>query len=283
MTAEEIISQVKNLPVVSETARKLTEQLNQPDLHRGELVETLLYDNVMTAKVLRVCNSAESGLEGRVGSIDQALLILGDNALFRIVSAVGYGECLGLNAPGYDTEANGLWSHSLSAAVGSEYPVEVESFANYVPSTAFTAGLLHDIGKTVINRVLTPKARADIRAKIANESLSRVEAERAVLGADHSEVGACLLRRWSLPECIVEAVANHHAPVTQPEVRLSAVVYLANSAAHLGSISPGWEAHLAQASQRAAEVLHMDVQKIEHLVNGIQNAMQKLPQLHAAA
>ncbi len=116
-------------------------------------------------------------------------------------------------------------------------------------STAFTAGLLHDIGKTVINRVLTPKTRADIRAKIAAESLSRVQAEKAVLGANHSEVGACLLRKWLLPEPIVEAVANHHTPVTEPVVRLSAVVYLANSAAHIGGATFGWEARLAEAGQ----------------------------------
>ncbi len=62
MTADEIIAQVKDLPVVSETARKLTTQLNQPELHRDELVKTLTYDSVLTAKVLRTCNSAESGV-----------------------------------------------------------------------------------------------------------------------------------------------------------------------------------------------------------------------------
>jgi putative nucleotidyltransferase with HDIG domain len=283
MTADEIVSLVKDLPVVSETARKLTTQLNQPDLHRDELVHTLRHDNVLTAKVLRACNSAATGAREPVLSIDQALLLLGDAAIFRIVSAVGFGDCLGLTAPGYDTEANGLWSHSLCAALGAEYPVQTESYGGFLPSTAFTAGLLHDIGKTVINRILTPKARADIRAKIATESLSRVEAERAVLGADHSEVGACLLQRWSLPEQIIEAVANHHAPVFKPEVRLSAVVHLANCIAHLGMVSPGWEAHSSQASETAAAVLGLDAKKAEEIVSGIHAAMQNPPQLKAAA
>ncbi len=283
MTAEDIVAQVKDLPVVSETARKLTVQLGQPDLHRDELVKTLSRDSVLTAKVLRVCNSAEMGAREPITSIDQALLMLGDNAIFRMVSAVGFGDCLGLRAPGYDTEANGLWTHSLTAALGAEYPIAEESYGDFPVSTAFTAGLLHDIGKMVINRFLTPKTRASIRAAMTEESITRVAAEKAVLGANHSEVGACLLSRWALPEPIIEAVANHHSPVTAPVVQLSAVVYLANCAAHIGGQSFGWEARLAETSKVAANMLKMELAQAEKMVAGIQLAVQKLPSMEAAA
>ena len=283
MTADEIIAQVKDLPVVSETARKLIVQLNQPDLHRDELVATVRGDNVLTAKLLRVCNSAYSGAREPVFSVDQALFLLGDNMIFRTVCAIGFGGSLGAAAPGYATEANGLWSHSLGTALGAEYLAEIESYGNFLPSTAFTAGLLHDIGKSVISKVLTPKARTDIRGKIAGESLSRVEAEKAVLGADHCEVGACLLKRWSLPELIVEAVADHHSPVLKPAIQLSAVVYLANCAVHLCGAAPGWEAQAIQAKHTAAAVLGLEVEKVEQIVSGIQGAMQTLPQLLVAA
>jgi putative nucleotidyltransferase with HDIG domain len=284
MTADEIIARVKDLPVVSETARKLTLQLNQPDLHRDEIVETLRCDNILTAKLLRVCNSANSGVREPVLSVDQALLLLGDNMVFRMVCAIGFGGSLGSAALGYDVEANGLWSHSLSVALAAEYLAEVESYGNFLPSTAFTAGLLHDIGKSVISKVLTPKDRAGIRAKITGESLSRVEAEKAVLGADHSEIGACLLNRWSLPELIVHAVADHHAPVLEPSIQLSAVVYLANCAVHLSGAAPGWQAQAIQAKNTAAVVLGMDVEKVDQIVSGIEGATQTtLPQLLVAA
>jgi putative nucleotidyltransferase with HDIG domain len=283
MTANEIIAQAKDLPVVSETARKLAAQLNQPDLHRDEIVETVRCDSVLTAKLLRVCNSAGCGAREPVVSVDQALLILGDNAIFRMVCAIGFGSALGLTGSGYDAEANDLWTHSLSAGIGSEYLVEVGSYGNFLPSAAFTAGLLHDIGKTVINKVLTPKARGELRAKISNESLSRFAAERAVLGTDHCEVGACLLQRWSFPELIVEAVANHHAPVTRPAVHLSAVVYLANCAVHCSGTGDGWETQLAESNQRSAEALGMDVKRVGEMVSGIHDAMQTLPQFRAAA
>ncbi len=283
MTAKEIIAQAKDLPVISETARKLASQLNQPDLHRDELVETVRCDSVLTAKLLRVCNSAGFGAREPVVSVDQALMMLGDNAIFRMVCAIGFGETMGLSAAGSDAEANELWTHSLTTGIASEYLVEVESYGDFLPSAAFTAGLLHDIGKTAINKVLTPAARADIRTKIAGGSFSRIAAEKAVLGVDHTEVGARLLQRWSFPELIVEAVANHHAPVTKPAIQLSAVVYLANRAGHLSRTSPGWEARLAEANKMTADALGMDVKKVERMVSGIYDAIQTLPQFQAAA
>jgi putative nucleotidyltransferase with HDIG domain len=281
MTANEVIAQVKDLPVVSETARKLASQLNQPNLHRDEIVETVRRDNVLTAKLLRVCNSAGFGLREPVVSVDQALLILGDNAIFRMVCAIGFGGALGSAAPGDDADANNLWTHSLSTGIGSEHLVEVQSYGDFLPSAAFTAGLLHDIGKTVINKMLGPQARGDIRAKMSGESLSRHAAEKAVLGTDHCEVGACLLRRWTFPELIVEAVANHHSPATKPAIGLSAVVYLANNAVHLSKTGPDFETRLAQTCKMCGETLGIDAKKVERYISGVHEAMHILPQFNA--
>jgi putative nucleotidyltransferase with HDIG domain len=282
MTAKEIIAQAKELPTVSETARKLVALLNQPDTHRDELIRTLRCDNVLTAKLLRVCNSAHTGLQHPVASIDQAVLLLGDNTIFRMVCAIGFGGSMGGPLPGYAVEANGLWSHSLSTGMGAECLCEFESYGNFPASMAFTAGLLHDIGKLVLNQLLTPKARTEIRAKIADEGFTRTEAERAVLGADHAEVGACLLQKWSVPEIIVEAVANHHAPVAKPEIQLSAVVYLANCAAYLSGAAPS-DAYAVHACQAAALALGMELKKVEMFIANVDGAMKGVNELiHAA-
>jgi putative nucleotidyltransferase with HDIG domain len=284
MTAAEIISQVKELPMVSETARKLATLLNQPDTHRDDLIQTIRCDNVMTAKLLRVCNSAQSGLQSEVASVDQAVLLLGDDALYRLVCAIGFGGAMGFGLPGYAVEANGLWGHSLSAGMGAEYLAAVEAFGHFQPSIAFTAGLLHDIGKLVLNQILTPKSRTEIRAMISAQSRSRVEAEKAVLGADHAEVGACLLQNWHLPEIIIEAVANHHAPTMRPAVRLSAVIYLADCAAHLVGPSPGGsDAFALRPSPNMAELLGLKLEKVEQIVTGAHGAMKAVNQFLSVA
>jgi len=275
MTATEIISMVKDLPTVPETARKMTKLLSESDTHRDELIQTIRCDNVMTAKILRVCNSAHTGLSSPVGSIDQAVLLLGDNAIYRMVCAIGFGAAMGFTMPGHAVEANGLWGHSLSTGMGAEYLTESEDYGDFQPSIAFTAGLLHDIGKLVLNQILTPKWRAEIRTRISEESHTRVEAEKIVLGANHAEIGACLLQKWSLPEVIIEAVANHHTPIIQPVVQLSAVVYLANNAAHLAGPSPGGcDSFALRPGPSVAELLGLQQERLEQMVASVHGAMK---------
>jgi putative nucleotidyltransferase with HDIG domain len=284
MTASEIISQVKELPMVPETARKLVTLLNQPDTHREELIQTLRCDNVLTAKLLRVCNSAHTGLKAPVSSIDQAVLLIGDHTIFRMVCAIGFGGAMGFALPGYAVEANGLWGHSLSVGMGAEYLTENEAYGEFHPSVAFTAGLLHDIGKIVLNQIFTPKWRAEIRILISQDSLSRFEAEKVVLGSNHAEVGACLLQKWGLPEIVIEAVANHHAPNVQPVPQLSAVVYLANCAAHLcGPSAGGSDAQALRPSPSMAELLGLKQDRVEQMVTRLHEAMKSVNQYLSVA
>ena len=242
LTAEEVVAQTTDLPVVSETARKLVVLLNNPDTRQDEVVDTLRCDNALTAKLLRLCNSAQMGLGSPVASIDQAVLLAGTDAIYRLACALGFGGALGFTEPGQAVEANGLWAHSLSVALGAESLSAAQPYQSFPPSVAFTGGLLHDIGKLALGRNLTPKLRADIREVMLQRSLSRFAAESEVLGTDHAQVGACLLKKWGIPRVIVEAVKNHHAPVVQPEAQLSAAVYLSNCSAHLTSAKtdPGW-------------------------------------------
>jgi putative nucleotidyltransferase with HDIG domain len=283
MTPEEIISKVKDLPVVSETARKLPALLNKPELHRDDLVQTIRCDNVLTAKLLRVCNSAEIGLRQEVTSLDQAVMLLGHNVIFRTVTALGYGGIMSGPLVGYAVEANGLWTHSLTTGGAAEYLAEIENYGSFQPPLAFTAGLLHDIGKIVLNQLLTPKVRAEIRLLIAEKNLSRVAAEREVFGADHAAVGAALLRRWGVPEIICEAVADHHKPVIHPEPRLSALVYLANSAALLSVSGGGWDAYALRIQKELSETLELEVTRIEQLLLGVHSSLATVKQLMAAA
>jgi putative nucleotidyltransferase with HDIG domain len=275
MTAREITGKVNDLPVISETARKLVALLNEPQTHRDELIRTIRCDNVLTAKLLRVCNSAHSGLDSPVASIDQAVLLLGDNTIFRMVCAIGFGGALGFALPGHAVEANGLWDHSLSTGLGAECLTGLEPYRNFQPSMAFTAGLLHDIGKLVLNQILTPKWRAEIRTRISEDAFTRVQAEKAVLGADHAEIGACLLQDWGLPAILIEAVANHHAPVVHPVTQLSAVVYMANNAAHLSGPSLGGSDLCAmRPGPSLAVLLGLDQERVEQMVASIHEAMK---------
>ena len=203
MNAKELVSNVKSLPPASPGAMRLIQLLNHGSADNDEIIEGLRTDAVLTAKLLRACNSSVFAFEESISSVDQALLMLGHQEVLRIVLALACGGMLAVPLPGYAVAANELWFHSLVTASAAE--VVVNSGFNLVAdrSVAFTAGLLHDIGKLVLGQVLTEDLQGRIRASIQQDRLSEAEAEKLVLGTDHAEVGACLLQKWSLPDDLV--------------------------------------------------------------------------------
>src|SRR5262249_28547312 len=150
-------------------------------------------------------------------------------------------------------EAEDLWRHSLMTATAAEILVQSDTLTGMDSSAAFTAGLLHDIGKLAINQVLDKEQLAALHYLVAEQGVSRVEAEKKVIGADHAEVGGFLLYSWSLPPGIVEAVANHHQPVLNPFPQLSAAACLANTMAHLADPPPGGEAYALKMDSKLME------------------------------
>jgi putative nucleotidyltransferase with HDIG domain len=270
MTANEMVAQVKNLPPVSHAALKLVSLLDNPDAGNEEVVEVLKHDNVLTAKLLRACNSPAIGLQEQVSSVDQAVLILGHTQILQMVTALTFGGPMSSKLPGYAIDADELWRHSLVCANASE--LLARKNAEFIePTVAFTVGLLHDIGKLVMGQLLNEESQKAVRGRIA-QGLTACEAEREYFGADHAEVGACLLQQWRLPDEIVEAVANHHKPVLEPKPGYSVVTHLGNCLAHLAGATPGWEAYALRGDDKALKFLALDAPAVEQLIIGVQES-----------
>jgi putative nucleotidyltransferase with HDIG domain len=271
-----MVAKARNLPPVSRAALKLVSLLDQPDAGNDDVVEVLKNDSVLTAKLLRACNSPAVGLVEPVTSVDQAVLILGHNQILQMVTALAFGGAMSVELPGYAIESEELWRHSLTAAWSAEIIVK-SGIVIGEPSAAFTVGMLHDIGKLVIAQFLSDESQAAIRARIAT-GLASVEAEREILGTDHAEVGACLLYLWRLPEEIVEAVSNHHHPAFEPELKLSAVAHVANCLAQLSGAAPGWEAYALRGDERVVKMLGIDTEKLDHLMIAVRDSFERVDQ-----
>ena len=283
MTANEVVAKVKNLPPVSFAALKLVNLLEQSAVSNDEVVQVLKCDNVLTAKLLRACNSPYFGLEEPVASVDQAVLILGHQQILHIVLTLAFGGAMVVPVPGYAVEANELWRHSLITATAAEIIVRDGVDMNIEAPVAFTVGLLHDMGKLVLGQMLTPDLQTDIRFRIDSKQISRCEAEREVLGTDHADVGACLLQSWHLPEEIVEATANHHKPILEPRPKLSVVTHIANSLAHLSGSAPGWDGFAARVDDRVVALFDFTPEKIEGLVANVRESFDQVDQFMAMA
>ncbi len=276
MTPNEVIAKVKNLPAVSQAALKLVTLLDQPAVSNEDVVTVLKYDNVLTAKLLRACNSPYFGFDEKIASVEQAVLILGHQQILHMVLSLAFGGAMSTTLPGYAIEARELWSHSLTTAVAAEQLVKSGLPTEVEPPVAFTAGLLHDMGKLALNQVLDEAAQSAIRHRIVENRLSRSAAEKEILGTDHSEVGACLLEAWHLPGEIVEAVLNHHHPITEPEPKLSAIIHVADCLAHLIGSAPGWESYAVLVDERTNKALGITPEWLETLVIGVHDSAGKV-------
>ncbi|HEY1788910.1 MAG TPA: HDOD domain-containing protein, partial [Verrucomicrobiae bacterium] len=243
MTAITLVQNVKNLPPVSQAALKLISLLDQSSTDNDDVVQVLKYDTVLTAKLLKACNTPFFGLDEGVSSVDQAVFILGHEQILHTVITLAFGSVMTAPSPAFAAGANELWQHSLIAATAAETVLEHLPSLNAQPNVAFTASLLHDIGKLVFAQTLSAEQLAEIRDQAERKLISGTDAEREVLGIDHGETGAALLQSWRLPDSIVEAVANHHRPNVKPGIPLSALVHIVNAVAHHVDAVPGQNSH----------------------------------------
>lgn len=238
MNPETLVEKVEDLSVPAPSVVKLLGLLNREEIDNQAVVDVVRADAVLSAKLLALTNSAYFGSHTAIESVDEALFYLGYEQVHRLALAIGVSGLMNRRAPGYAMDEGEFWRHSLLTARAAELLGEtMPHLAN--PSIAYTAGLLHDIGKLVLNQFLAPSSQAAVAQVIEERGSAGLAAERSILGTNHADVGALLLHRWNVPGEIVEAVKNHHTVQTGGDVKLSLIVELADAIAHSVSTTKG--------------------------------------------
>jgi putative nucleotidyltransferase with HDIG domain len=235
--ADDILQQVASLPPLPDTALKLMSVVSDPRSSVDQIVEAIRYDQAVTGQVLKLCNSAYFGLSRRVTSLNDAMVLLGTVKVLQLVMSVHTSSMLSKPQDGYGLEPGVLWRHSVAVAIGSSLVATRFNLTNV--NLAFTAGLLHDIGKVVLNQYVAAEFREIIR-QVTEEKRTFAEAEQEVLGFSHCTIGAALGEQWSLPEPTVNCIRYHHYPSDlDPPDALVDTVYLANTLCVLLGIGVG--------------------------------------------
>ena len=206
---DEIIGKVDSLPRFPGAAHRLMQAIGDENSSIGEIVDIIRYDQSVTTELLKLCNSAAVGLPRKVTSIDEATRLLGTQKLLRLVLEAHARALLGRQQAGYGLPPGALWTHCVGVAVGADSLARLRELEHH--AVAFTAGLLHDMGKIILNEYVAD-AYAEIAAAVARGGTTFVEAEQDVLGITHAEVGARVAERWELPAEIVRCIRYHHDP-----------------------------------------------------------------------
>ncbi len=213
-TRNRILAKVRSVPSIPSVVVKLRKFLSDPDVSFDELAKVIEYDPGLTVNLLQLANSAYFGWSGQIKTVKEAITRLGTNRIFQMVLCMSVAPLVRKPIKGYDMESNGLWKHSIATAICSEQLAVIKN----VPDSeeAFTAGLLHDMGKILLGTFVEIDDEP-IKDLVNSEGLSFNQAERRILGIDHAEAAAELLQYWKLPESVVAAARWHHNPEGAPK------------------------------------------------------------------
>jgi putative nucleotidyltransferase with HDIG domain len=224
---DDIVRQLDDLPSLPVVVMELLTSIDQEDIDISVLAKKVSHDQALTAKTLRLANSSTYGLQVKVTTIQQAISFLGFQTTRDLITAAAITGCFAQGAcKGFDDKA--FWRHSIATAVCARVLARRMRFNQ---DYAFTAGLLHDIGRLVLVTI-DPQAYARVLARAAAEDIELLEAERAELGVDHVAAGIVLAEHWKFSDTIRLALAHHHDPELAGAGFLATIVHVANAIVH---------------------------------------------------
>lgn len=218
----DLVARTPELAAMPASSARLLTLLEEPDTPVSDVLAVIEKDPGLTANLLKLCNSAYYGLRREVGSVREALVRLGNQTVITLAFAASMGRLLQVPVTAYRLPRGQLWRHTLAVGLLATRwlpagPADVE------PHRAFTAGVVHDIGKLLLDRPLRDGLE-QLPPSLDYEGL--LAAERQLLGFDHAQAGAALAESWNFPVDLVAVIAEHHGAGS--ENRLAALITVAD-------------------------------------------------------
>lgn len=262
---ESIIETVNDIPALPHVVVRIMQLTDDPNATAQDIHSVLNQDQAMTARVLRLANSAYYGYARRIATITDAVVLLGFTTIRSIVMAAAVSELLNKRIEGYALEEGELWRHSQACAITARFLARRCKFAQV--DLAYTAGLLHDIGKVILNRYMKD-AYHEVVELVSTQEMPFMQAEEQVLGCNHALIGARVAEKWSLPGHLVEAIQLHHYPdLAQTNEKLTAIVHIADAICLSMGIGVGVDGLLYPVSAHAVKILGISELDIENQVS----------------
>lgn len=213
----------KNLPSIPKVLFDVTKLLNSPGATTLKLAELISKDPGLTTKILTVANSPLYGIKRKVSSIEFAIIVLGQQEIKDVVTAVSLADSFRTQPSNYFDPIE-FWVHSMVSGAASKNIAQNLGFS--FASDAFVAGILHDMGILVIYNFMNDEFQK-IYNLTKDNKLSIVQAEKEILGLTHQEIGKFLGEKWNLPLALCDSFNYHHRPsLAQNNKELVAIIHL---------------------------------------------------------
>lgn len=227
LTYDDVVKNLDDLPSLPAVVMELLNSIDQEEVDIAVLAKKVSHDQALTAKTLRLANSSLFGLQVKVTTIQQAITFLGFQSTRNLITAAAVTGCFADKlCPGFDHRS--FWRHSIATAACAKV---LARHVRFNQDYAFTAGLLHDIGRLVLVSSF-PELYAQVIAHQKAHDTYALEAERAVIGIDHVEAGLALAEHWNFSDTMRLAIAGHHEPEKPGAGFLATIIHVADAVVH---------------------------------------------------
>ena len=271
---KKLIDKVSNLPTLPAVMTRIIRKTEDPSTSIKEIVDIIGVDQALTIKILKIVNSAYYGFRQRIATLERAVVILGFNNIKNLALSTSTFDTLGGEGAGKFDRAK-FWEHSIGCGVATK---ALARRLNYNPRSleeAFTAGILHDIGKVVLDKYVHEEFNEVVRT-VVQEDILMVKAEQEVLGADHTGIGHWLAIKWGLPNSLQEVIAYHHNPEAAKEaVELTGLVHFADILTRQKKIGSGGDNKIPSLNPNVFKMLKLTENDVEEIMGLINEEMEK--------
>lgn len=258
---------------------KLRDTMSDPQHTFTDLENILETDPVLTARLLKIANSAFFGFEAKVESIKHALEIIGGEQLTNLVLSATVSDNFRA-IPKDLTDMESFWKHSLASAIAAKHLAEKKTGSN--GASYYLAGLLHDIGCLVIYCKLPNKA-IEVLSYCTQTGEHTHAAEDQIIGFNHADMGGALLKDWKLPENIVEAVRYHHIPLQAKQFpEFCAYIHIGDIVACKTKIGRQGEHPEPNFAPNILEKFDISSKEIDEIQSGLKESVEEIFQLFFA-
>jgi putative nucleotidyltransferase with HDIG domain len=278
VTLEQLRAKVTSLPPLPQAVHDLNDALRRADVSSDDVVAIVSRDPALSVTALRLANSPFYGVSGRVATLRDAVQILGLQTLTGAVTTAAVMASFDRDAcTGFDFDI--AWRHAIATAFCAQLLAELRDIDSL---SAYTAGLLHDIGRLALATHFPQELAQAIAWGRRNDVLPHL-AEREVLGVDHQQAGAMLAAHWRLPPSIVEMVACHHDAEEKGRGSLFDVVHVADAITHALDLSRDADEMVPPLSPSAWQRLALDEAELQHVFEQVETRSRAFSGVSAGA
>ncbi len=271
----DLIKFVEKMSGFSPVVMKIISLANNPQSSPGDLVSAISMDAMLTAKLLKLVNSAYFGVGKAISSLNRAVIMLGFNTIKNIALSVAVISAINIKDDFKWFSNEQFWEHCLGCAIASRTMAKAMKTSPFQVEEHFVAGLLHDIGKAVLIQKHKDECEKIYDPEFEPSTL-RVDLENKHFNVSHAMLGNMIAQQWKFPQSLSQSIAFHHNPISEGKEinQLALSVYVADHYTHLLKIGIQDSANLDSISSETWEAFGLDQDEVESCLSGLSEEVE---------